>query len=145
MALFTYGSGCGQKLPSSCGTKSPLIGTLSRPVVNNVPSGDSTVELPSAYETTVLGSTHHPSVIPNNTAVKRTISPSPTSAPLGHNDWDKNDSVYGTLRRESHTLKAVPPPTVPVTSTPSLTRAKKTVTICDTAEIGRAITPPIHD
>ena len=144
MALFSYGPGCNQKHGSGCGGKSPLIGTLSRPVVNSVTTGDTVGDLGGPYETTSLSTTHQHSILANNT-LKRSGSPSPATLPLAHSDWDKSDSVYGTLRRENHTLKAVPPPTVPVTTTPSLTRAKKTVTICDTAEVGRAITPPLCD
>lgn len=60
---------------------------------------------------------------------------------------DKVEAPYGTLRKEAPTLKPVPPPTLPPaantpTHTPMLTtRAKKTVTICDSADGGRAGSP----
>lgn len=140
MALFSYGPGCGIK-HSLSGAKSPVGANLSIPTINSVSSPTG------SYETTVLTETHaaFQGGLSNSTANKmplnntqQTVSLPPNSPLLG--DWDKPETMYSSLRRDNHTLKPVPPPTVPA-ATPAKT--KKTVTICD--EIDRRSTPPISE
>lgn len=158
VALFTYGSGCSGKQP---GGKVPP-GALSQPCLVNtgcgLPNNTSSVRSNSTltntiYKPTSLEEEKH--IRENNTLAvnPRTASPitSPpdlaTSPAKVINGSDKCDTIYGTLRKEMPTLKAVPPPTIPPSSitptqTPMLpTRSKKTVTICDSAEVGRAASP----
>lgn len=72
---------------------------------------------------------------------------SPLASPASPAKDNKVEAPYGTLRKEAPTLKPVPPPTLPPaattpTHTPMLTtRAKKTVTICDANDGGRAGSP----
>lgn len=72
---------------------------------------------------------------------------SPLASPASPAKDGKVEGTYGTLRKEAPTLKPVPPPTLPPaantpTHTPMLaTRAKKTVTICDSADAARATSP----
>lgn len=141
MALFSYGPSCGIK-HSLSGSKSPVIGNITLPTINSVSSPTG------SFETTVLTEAHtgYQGNLPNNTANKippistsqQTVALPPSSPLLS--EWDKPETMYSSLRRDNHTLKAVPPPTVP-TSTPA--KIKKTVTICD--DIDRRSTPPISE
>ena len=84
------------------------------------------------------GNCHHP-------GPPKRLSHSPSKTSLNSPpDWNPchSDTGFTTLRKDNHILKPVPPPMVP-SGTSSLTRPKKTVTICDTAQIGPPIcTPP---
>lgn len=156
VALFTYGSGC---TPKHSGSKPS---TLSQPCLVNtscsLANSTNARPLNSSLTNTIYKVTPDEDklVTPNNTlgSIPRTGSPlqSPadlaTSPAKANNGRDKCDTLYGTLRKElPPTLKAVPPPTIPPSSitpsqTPMLsTRTKKTVTICDSADIGRAVSP----
>lgn len=159
VALFTYGSGCSGKQP---GGKMPP-GTLPQPCLvntgcglpNNTSIRSNSTLTNTIYKPTSLEEEKH--IRENNLAPNpRTGSPlhAPINAPpdLATSpakviNSDKCDTIYGTLRKEMPTLKAVPPPTIPPSSitptqTPMLpTRTKKTVTICDSADVGRAVSP----
>lgn len=89
------------------------------------------------------GAAHPPNNCHHSAQPQRlTHSPSKTSL-NSPPEWNHchSESGFTTMRKDNHTLKPVIPPTVP-SCTSSLTRPKKSVTICDTAQIGPPLCSP---
>lgn len=158
VALFTYGSGC---TPKHSGGKpsaltQPCLANTGCGLANNANARANATLANTIYKVTPTLVDDEKHITQNNTL---TANPRTATSPLHSpadmatspsktsNGSDKCDTIYGTLRKEMPTLKAVPPPTIPPSSitptqTPMLsTRSKKTVTICDSADVGRAISP----
>lgn len=158
MALFSYGTGCTPK--HTAGNKH-IPSPLTQPCLVNSGCGlANSTRANSTLSNTIYKVTptmDDDKLIPNNTLSPRPSSPplhspadlanSPAKATNNSGSGDPCDTLYGTLRKEAPTLKAVPPPTIPPSSitptqTPMLSmRPKKTVTICDSVDKGRAVSP----
>ncbi|KAG0726620.1 hypothetical protein GWK47_036143 [Chionoecetes opilio] len=146
MALFNYGGGGGPHgasgkapppcLAGGCGGGGGILANHTGGAArhNHAPLANTIYKVtPTTDDDKFL--------TPNSGAPPPTVSP-PMASPA-------KEATYGTLRKETPTLKPVPPPTLPpaAITTPShtpmlATRVKKTVTICDTVGVdGRAASP----
>jgi len=155
MALFTYGSGCTPKHGNK-GSGQPAPCLMAN--CNSTPGRghNNTNSLPSSiYKVMPPNMDEDKHLITQNNYCTNPRGPnspvhSPAESATSPNKMgicrDPTDTIYGTLRKDVPTLKAVPPPTLPSSLTPSQTpmlapRSKKTVTICDNTDVGRAASP----
>lgn len=155
MAMFTYGSGCpppkhgnkDQNQPAPCLMANCNSTQGRHSNTNSLPSSIYKVMPPSMDEDKHLITQNHYGTNPRGGPNSPVHSPESATSPSKMGICrDPTDTIYGTLRKEVPTLKAVPPPTLPSSLSSSqnsmlVPRSKKTVTICDSTDVGRAASP----